>query len=192
MNEKLKSFIRAQTRVRPKWVAGMTAILLVAALVTVPLADMVNQPVSAQQQMVLSATAAAGPALSNTINTTMQSGNTTTLQVKGNGDLTTQTQVVGNHDIYGLTYVNNNGPAVCFLQVFDGFPAGAVAVGTSLPKYVFPMLQQMLTTTVTVPTNQPNLPLFNITSALTVSATTTPTGSTNCGTGTIFVSIAFK
>lgn len=188
---KLLDFGRSQLRVRPAWVLKMTTILAIAALLSVPLTELSDQYAAAQQQMVVVPSNNAGAALAHTVSTSLT--NTAVMPIyvtPTTGGNQATAQVLGNTNIYGWDIVNT-GTATCFVQVFDRQLA-AVTVGTTLPLFSIPTLPTTQSSTF----GQLNatfispIPIANTSSTLDIAATTTPYGSSACGT--VYVSIAFK
>lgn len=97
------------------------------------------------------------------------------------GDNTVQAVKVGPGNMYMLTVINTNVTDM-YVQVFDAL-AASVTVGTTVPKYVFPVLGQ------SGYDGQFQVPM-RFETGLCYACTTTPTGAGDPGTG-LTVSVGY-
>ena len=173
MRQKIKAWIRDETRVDWRRVTGMIAIVLISALVSAPLLDLLDTVGHAQQQTVNTAVVNPAPSLLTTTNT-----NLTTAVIalaSAQGGTSGSGFVTGTHNIYGWQL---SGATPCYVQVFDRYPASAITVGTTVP------VTSLVVTSSSAIQSWTVFPFsaFSITSALGLAATTTQGGATVCST----------
>lgn len=100
-------------------------------------------------------------------------------QLFSNGAVTTAVNVKqASGNLYGWLIQNTNA-SVCYVQVFDSLAAN-VTLGTTVPKLFIPLGPNTGGPTQSSPTQ---LSTLGFATALSVAATTTPTGNTTCATG---------
>lgn len=183
--------IRNQFRVRWGGIRVFAILALVYALVVVPVQQWNGDQLFAQQQTVSVPSPAALAAMAVTVNTNLTTTPLIATYYNGN-NTTTQAQVTGAHNIYGFTATTTGvGGQNCFVQVFDMYPAASITVGTTVPKYSYPITAFATTTLNAVTAYVSPLPLVNLTSSLGYAAATTAAGNTAC-VGTVNVSVHFR
>lgn len=155
-------------------------ILSITLLLLLPL--LLLPPTFGQQQQVQVPSPAANAAMNVTATTTFS----TTAIGAPVGNAGSANVLTGTHNIYGyqMIYAPSALGDVCWLQVFDQQVA-SVTVGTTRPKFAIPILNANSSGGINPNPAISAIPMFNMTSTLTVAAASTPTGNTACvGNGT--------
>ena len=188
---RIRDFLKAQTRVRLRHVLGPSLLVILSAALVVPLLDLVERQAEAQGQQVNVPSLAAAAALLSSGTTDLTATAFNLVRVTNAG---TTPDITGNHGIYGWDVFNGSGSSPCYLQVFDRYPAASVSVGTTLPNFALPFYNGVSTPNLNTPSFYISpFPVYNLTSGFVVVATTTRNGSTVClGGGGVTVTFFYK